>query len=324
VASVCFRPTKIQRGRDVSRPYELNILWLLLLLIAACAPVAASAPENPAYITQTPRLLNGMVATQIPQTINTPNPLVTQPTLPTMDSIALTPTLRADGSEIIGMSVEGRAITAIRFGTGTRIVTLIGGIHGGWEANTVMLMEALTAHFRDNPEDIPVQTSIVIIPAANPDGLIRGRTPEGRFNANGVDLNRNWSCEWSPDARWRDQAVNPGRAPMSEPETQALAAYLLRTRPAAALFFHSAANGVFAGGCDGDHGSALLARVFGEAAPYPFESEFTAYPVTGTEAEWADGQGIPAADVELINATDMDFERNLRGVIAVLEWLAEG
>lgn len=224
----------------------------------------------------------------------------------------------------VGRSVEGRSITARRFGAGPRTLLLVGGIHGGWEANTVTLIEELIAYFETNPADVLPGLALVLLPAANPDGLARGLTAEGRFNANGVDLNRNWGCGWSAQAVWRNQPVSAGPRPFSEPETQALAALVQQLRPAAVLFYHSAASGVFAGRCDGDHGSARLAQVLGEAAGYSYGQPFSAYRVTGTASSWVDGQGIPAADVELQSGSDSEFVRNLAGVMAVQRWLAGG
>ncbi len=307
----------------------------LVVLLTACAPAAASQATTAqiATLTPTPAPALPILATQTPRPISgaqspSPAPIGAGGASEVSDGEAImTPTPSSlatiEPMLTLGFSVENRPITAYRFGTGDRIVVLVGGIHGGWEANTVTLMDEFRAHFTTNPADLPASTSLVIIPALNPDGITRGRTVEGRFNANRVDLNRNWGCDWSPQAQWRDQLVSAGSAPMSEPETRALAAYLHRLRPAALLSFHSAANGVYRGTCAGDHGSALLTQIFGQAAPYPYQSTFAAYPVTGTLADWADGEGIAAADVELINSTNTDFERNLRGVRAVLNWLAE-
>lgn len=207
------------------------------------------------------------------------------------------------------------------FGEGDHVIVLVGGMHGGWEANTVALIDALLDHFEAHPDDVLAGIRLVLIPAANPDGLLRGRTPEGRFNANGIDLNRNWGCDWLPEAVWRNQPVNPGPGPLSEPETSALAAYLLQLRPNVALFYHSAAAGVFAGHCNGDHGSAAVAAIYGRAAGYTHGAAFSAYPVSGTAATWADGQGIAAADVELMTWTSSEVERNLRGLMALQRWL---
>ncbi|MEO8391705.1 MAG: M14 family metallopeptidase [Chloroflexota bacterium] len=257
----------------------------------------------------------------------TPLPLIEGVTLPPlgMPPDSSSPPLGAPVSapSVMGHSAGGLPLTVERFGSGERALLLIGGIHGGWEANTVTLMQELIAHFSSTPQDVLSGITLMIVPVANPDGLAYGRIPRGRFNGDGVDLNRNWSCEWSRDAFWRQDRVSPGLTSFSEPESVALANFMLQVRPAAALFYHSAANGVFAGNCGGDHGSAAMAAVVGKAAGYGYDAPFTAYPVTGVASNWADGQGIPSADVELQTATDSEYDRNLRGIMALQQWIAE-
>ncbi|MBN2471355.1 MAG: hypothetical protein JXN59_11565 [Anaerolineae bacterium] len=257
----------------------------------------------------------------------TPTPAV--PPEETLDPVVLTQiavnqtaTLAPDQT-LIGRTVEERRLVAYRLGDGPQRVLLVGGIHGGWEKNTVDLMQALIEHFTAAPEAIAPGVQLVIVPNLNPDGLVQGRTAAGRFNANGVDLNRNWGCAWEPDARWGEVAVDPGPEPFSEPETAALADYILLNAPSAVLFYHSAANGVFAGSCNGDHGSQALGHVYGRAATYPSNGHFTAYRVTGDASNWVDGQGIPAITIELESWTNPEFERNLAGVMAVQCRLAE-
>ncbi len=306
----------------------------MLMLLAACQTVTPTPEALPTLeptarptlqwqATITPRLIE--TATETPAPTLTPQPAtptVPAPTALLFDSFAGEPV-------VIGSSHGGRALTAQRYGTGARVLLLVGGIHGGWEANTVKLMQDLSAHFTDTPEDIPAGVALLIIPVANPDGLALAeedgeRGERSRFNGAGVDLNRNWSCEWSSEAFWRDAKVDAGARPFSEPETQALADFIVQVHPVAVLFYHSAANGVFAGECNGrDSGSQVLAEVLGEAAGYPYDEPFTQYPVTGVASNWAAGEGIPAADVELRSSTDSETERNLRGVLAVLAWLAE-
>jgi hypothetical protein len=221
----------------------------------------------------------------------------------------------------IGYSANGDPIVAQVFGTGAQILMLVGGIHGGWESNTVDLVQALTAHFAINPNDIVPGVTLVFIASANPDGLRQGRDLTGRFNGNGVDLNRNWGCEWSPEAEWREGPVDPGPRAFSEPETQALAAFIQQIHPATVLFYHSAADGIFEGNCDGTSHSLEMARIYGEATGYSYGQPFSAYNVTGTASNWVDGQGIPAADVELQRWQDPEFSRNLNGVMALQCWL---
>lgn len=276
-------------------------------------------------------------ATPVPPTPTAPpvvllptaDPFVIYPTANWVDDPAWTARLAAfsfdSETEILALSVEGRPIAARRIGTGSRSLLLIGGIHGGWEANTTGLMFALLDHFAARPGDLPPDTALIIIPTANPDGTARGATPAGRFNARGVDLNRNWGCDWSAAAVWRDRPVNPGDRAFSEPESRALAEYIQRIRPAAVLLYHSAAGGIFPGECADAVGSAdsrAFGAAIGAAAGYPCCSGFSAYAVTGTAAAWIDGQGIPAADVELYRHDAFDLTAHISGVQAALLWIA--
>jgi hypothetical protein len=255
----------------------------------------------------------------LPTAVSTPVQLGGPIILPTT---AATATLQPNDI-LVGYSVQGRPITARRIGNGSRVLMLVGGIHGGWEENTVLLLNQLIAHFESHPEAILSDMSLVFVPLANPDGYALGKTEAGRFNANGVDLNRNWPCDWSAQAFWRSQNVNAGAEPFSEPETKALSAFILTLRPATVLFYHSAAGGVYAGECNGDHGSMLMSQILGQATGYSYGDSFSAYPVTGTESSWVDGLGIPSADVELFMQNDPEFDRNLAGVMALQEWLSQ-
>ncbi|MCC6804974.1 MAG: hypothetical protein IT319_18980 [Anaerolineae bacterium] len=260
--------------------------------------------------------------THTPRAIATAIPTVVNETTGVTESVTETPVPSPD-IWVFGTSAGGKDLFAQRFGAGERVLLLVGGIHGGWEANTVELMHLLIDHFTAQPQDIPPNISVIVVADANPDGSAYPGIARGRFNGSGVDLNRNWGCDWSPDAFWRQQRISAGLTPFSEPESRALRDLMLSERPAAALFYHSAASGVYAGECDGNHGSAELSAVLGAATSYSYGSTFSAYPVTGTAVDWADGQGIPAADVELASHADSEFERNLRGIRAVLAWISE-
>ncbi len=232
------------------------------------------------------------------------------------------PTMGPD-TTLVGRTVEGRSIIAREMGSGARTIMLVGGMHGGWELNTVALINELITHFDTNPDDLLAGVSLIFIPAANPDGLMRGRDIDSRFNANGVDLNRNWGCGWSADAVWQNQPVDAGEGPFSEPESQAISTYIEDIKPVVVLFYHSAAAGVFAGSCGGDHGSAVMSQLYGQAAGYTYGQAFSAYPVTGTAATWVNSIGIASADVELRTQSDTDFARNLAGIMALQEWLTQ-
>lgn len=238
--------------------------------------------------------------------------------------------------EIVGYSTQGRGIKAYRFGAGPVRFALIGGLHGGYEWNTILLAYEMIDYLHAHPEDVPTPLTVYVIPSANPDGqfLVTGKegrfspgdvdadaTP-GRFNARGMDLNRNWDCEWSPVGVWQSRPVSGGSRPFSEVETRALRSFLISRRVQAVLFWHSALPGVFAGGCPEPLPLAqTLASEYAEASGYSYLSAFPSYPVTGDAADWLSLVGIPAIEVELAYHTRTEFDRNLDGVLAVFERL---
>jgi hypothetical protein len=97
--------------------------------------------------------------------------------------------------------------------------------------------------------------------------------------------------------------------------------YFIAIQPAIVLFWHSAADGVYAAGCPETHApSYALATIYGEAADYPVFPRFDAYPVTGDASDWLTTQNIPSITIELANHQALDWEQNLAGVSAILEY----
>ncbi|MBC8099220.1 MAG: hypothetical protein H7Y11_07235 [Armatimonadetes bacterium] len=302
---------------------------MILLTLLGCQPESAPyilptfVPLPLPTVTQLPTRIARTIPTRAVTATVTPYHTL-PPTLiplPSPTFVSLT-ALPQNETITFGQSVFGRPLIARRHGTGEQVLMLVGGIHGGWESNTAALMDALSAHFEASPDAILPGAALMIIPQLNPDGLTRGRVLEGRFNDHGVDLNRNWGCGWQPDAYFQQMQVDAGETAMSEPETQALAALITETQPALVLFYHSAADGIFTGDCQGDDaGAEAMAQVLGEATGYSFGAGFSAYPVTGTAPNWVASLGIPSADVELETWREPEFERNLRGVLALQCWV---
>ncbi|MCA9999201.1 MAG: hypothetical protein KDE56_25730 [Anaerolineales bacterium] len=282
-------------------------------------------------------------------------PTATPPATPSATPTAtptLSPTTAVFGTiTTLGYSAGGRPIQAYQFNSGPDKIVLVGGMHGGYEWNTIVLAYEAIDFFLANPELVPDTVTLFIIPAVNPDGQFRvvgknGRfaplpaptetatapaeatappaepTPNtlpGRFNDNGVDLNRNWDCLWQPTAQLRDRAVDPGSHPFSEPETIALRDFFLAQQPKAVVFWHSVANGAYAASCPELYPpSFALATLYGNAARYPINEAFTSYPISGDASDWLASQNIPAITIELRTAYRTDWAQNQAGILALL------
>ncbi len=285
------------------------------VLLAACAGSPALPPaadDPPSTLTAPPSPIAALRMT------STPSPSVTPTEMPLSVFVLPTHTPYPNASHFsLGQSVQGRPIWAWQFGDGPYHIVLVGGIHGGYEANSTLLTRQLIGHFLANPADVLPGIQLVIIPAANPDGLARGDDLEGRSNANGVDLNRNWGCGWSEEAYLRDMPVDPGPYPFSEPETRALRAYFIAKPPDAVIFYHSVLGAVFTGECGDEHPPARwLGELIAEATGYPYK-HFTYYDVTGDATNWLAERSIPALTVELSTRTETEFQRNWKGIMAL-------
>lgn len=277
---------------------------------------ATISPTNTATVTASST--STPLATETAHLSVFPTDTITPTTLPSATATATA----LPANFIFGQSAGGRDLVAYRYGSGRYTIMLVAGVHAGFEANTIDLIFEIQRHFQNNPSSIEPDITFILIPVLNPDGQQLGRILAGRFNGNNVDLNRNWDCDWSPDAVFGRGIVDPGSEAFSEPETIALGSLIQRVNPASVIFYHSAANGVFAGNCgENNADSDELAAIYGEASGYPFGSEFDDYPVTGTAPGWVDSIGIPALDLELASANIAEFERNLRAIMAVQRWV---
>lgn len=228
--------------------------------------------------------------------------------------------------EVLGTSVQGRNIEAFIYGTGTTTLLFVGGIHGGYEKNSVTLAYTFNDYLKDNPTVIPENISVVIIPSANPDGVARGTSiPEARFNANKVDLNRNFDCNWQPESMWRGNKVSAGTAPFSEPEARAIRDFVLKTKPSAVVFWHSQANAVYASQCNNGilPETLRIMDAYSIASGYKAVKVFDSYVVTGASEDWLASIGIPALTVELATHEAVEWDKNLPGVKALIKYFSE-
>jgi murein tripeptide amidase MpaA len=239
---------------------------------------------------------------------------------------------------VIGSSVLGREIEAYTYGSGATHLVFVGGIHGGYEWNSVLLAYRFMDYLEVYPDIVPEGVRVSVIPALNPDGVyavtgVDGRfrvddVPDGvtfggaeRFNARGVDLNRNFDCKWQPESSWRGAAVSAGASAFSEPEAVALRDFVHAEEPDAVIFWHSQANAVYASECeDGILPATLdIMSAYAHAAGYAAVESFDAYPITGDAEGWLASIGIPAITVELETHETVEWDRNLAGVEALFE-----
>ncbi|MBU6500907.1 MAG: hypothetical protein KGJ89_02175 [Patescibacteria group bacterium] len=253
---------------------------------------------------------------------------------------------------IIGSSVEGRPIEAFTYlpssepdtfnplksGSGKTNLLFVGGMHGGYEWNSVLLAYQVMDYLNTNPEIIPANLTVTVIPDLNPDGVFKIIGKEGRFsvadvpigvpeapgrvNAHEVDLNRNFDCNWQPNGVWQGKTVSAGTAPFSEPESAALRDFILKNNFAAAVFWHSQANAVYASECNNGilPQTLEIMNAYSRASGYQAVRSFNAYKVTGDSEGWLASIGIPAITVEMSTHETIEWDKNLAGVKALLDY----
>ncbi len=118
---------------------------------------------------------------------------------------------------------------------------LIGGTHGD-ERATVLLLESFNeVVFGSGEHSGPV----AVLAVANPDGYER----DTRYNARGIDINRNFGFNWHAET-----ADPPGPAAWSEPETCSLRDFILAMEPAKIVSLHWALAEIDA---DGEQSNGL-------------------------------------------------------------------
>ncbi len=134
---------------------------------------------------------------------------------------------QTSGWETIGHSEQGRAIRALRVGSPRARVKLlvVGTIHGNEPAGRAVVRRLRRAH-------PPRGTALWLVDTANPDGTAMNT----RWNAHGVDLNRNFPYRWQP----QDGVYESGSGPASEAETRVMQNFIERERPRVTLWYHQA------------------------------------------------------------------------------------
>jgi protein MpaA len=181
---------------------------------------------------------------------------------------------------LLGRSVQGRRVLAVEVGapSNPRTALVVGCIHGSECAGVAVVrrLRSLGA--------VP-GVDLWLVPEANPDGTAANR----RWNARGVDLNRNFPWRW----RRETGAYDSGPRPASEPETRIMMRLILRARPRVTIWFHQHLNMVVL-----TSGNLALQRRFARLAGLRV-GRLPNYP--GTATGWSNARlpGTTAFVVEL-------------------------
>jgi len=243
---------------------------------------------------------------------------------------------------VIGKSVEGRDIVAYHYGSGEKEILFVGGIHGGYSWNTTLLAYDIMDYLKANPGLISDKIKVTVIPVLNPDGLYKvvGTTGifnptdvsssqsvlvSGRFNANNVDINRNFDCGWKATGMWQNITESGGTGPFSEPESLAIKNYVQGHKPAAIVAFYSAAGGVFASSCQNGilPETQTIMDIYAANSGYPTYEDFTFYELSGDMSNWFAKINVPAINVILTTHDDVEWAKNLAGIRALIRSYAE-
>src|SRR4051794_12731588 len=138
----------------------------------------------------------------------------------------------------VGHTVHGRALAPVVLGAAppAHRLLVVGCIHGTEPAG-LPIVRALRA------AGAAAGTEIVLLPALNADGCSAGT----RWNARGVDLNRNYASGWRRlGAPFSVEYSGP--RPGSEPETRYFMRLVRALHPAVTVFFHQHENRIRAWG----------------------------------------------------------------------------
>jgi serine/threonine protein kinase len=202
----------------------------------------------------------------------------------------------------IGWSVQGRELSLAAIGEpADHAVMVVGSIQGD-QPNTRDLVVSLSNHFEGNPDQVPKEVALYFLPSLNPDG----NAANSRFNANEVDLNRNWDT-----VDWRSTAAVPGYAegkpgaggtrPFSEPETAAAADFISELRRQGqnvlVVVFHSSVRRSTGEVYPGGDASLETAYRYASTAGYDVQGQWAEYTTSGEMITWCAEEGVPAIDI---------------------------
>jgi protein MpaA len=153
---------------------------------------------------------------------------------------------------IVGQSVQNRPMLCLEMGEGSDITFIMAAIHGNESAGTP-LVRHLASYLRQNRAVLNGR-KVVLMAVANPDGLANNT----RYNAKGVDLNRNF------EAANRFNSKQTGLVALSEPEARVIRQLIQQYKPDRIVSIHQPLSCI-----DYDGPARTLADRMGQYCPLP-------------------------------------------------------
>ena len=168
---------------------------------------------------------------------------------------------------VYGTSELGRELICHRVGpeAAARSMLMVFGVHG-YEDDfdrdgevLKLIAEHIIAHYTVHPEQLK-DFCLYIVPVANPDGLLEGKSKDGfgRCNANGLDINRDFPVGWTKKTTKRNKT---GKEPFSTAEARAIRDLVETVKPTYGMDIH--------GWIKASYGTGKMAKIFAE--PFRFE-----------------------------------------------------
>jgi protein MpaA len=140
----------------------------------------------------------------------------------------------------------------LELGDGSDVTFIMATIHGNEAAGTP-LVRSLSWYLRQHPEMLAGR-KVVLMAVANPDGMVHS----SRYNAKGVDLNRNF------EAANRINTKETGLLPLSEPEAVIIKGLIQEYKPDRIVSIHQPLNCI-----DYDGPAQMLAERMGQYCALP-------------------------------------------------------
>jgi protein MpaA len=216
-----------------------------------------------------------------------------------------------ENHRLIGCSREGRPLSVFTFPGAGRRLLIFGGIHGDEPASVDAVEQLRERLVSAGPAR--VGPSVWLVPAVNPDGLAVGK----KNSVSDVDLNRNFPA--MNFARAHAPGYDPGPAPLSEPETMALAGLIAEASIEAVVAVHAPFACVNFDGPAADW-AAEVARASG----WPARASI-GYPTPGSFGSWLGvDRGLPILTLELPPGPLLGFQPQAAAALdrAVTYWNA--